>query len=100
MRCYLYDIDDCDIAFPLDKSISRVHTKIAISPLEPQHISKPGTAAKQVIMIQDCSKFGTWVNDDKVGPEGKAAKHGDLLKLGSADTVLKYLSFVCLVIVD
>ncbi|XP_062584813.1 uncharacterized protein LOC134246462 [Saccostrea cucullata] len=78
---YVVGRKDCEILLPVDPAVSRKHAQIKVSHAETS-ISKPDHLP--IILLTDLSKFGTWLNNDKLNKnEEKTLSDGDQITFGS-----------------
>jgi pSer/pThr/pTyr-binding forkhead associated (FHA) protein len=85
-QAYSVGRKDCDLLFPHDKSISRRQATIIVTPVN----DAKATTERQKLVIVDSSKFGTFVNKERMvkGVE-KELKEGDVIEFGVNGTQVK-----------
>ncbi|XP_045192150.2 nibrin-like [Mercenaria mercenaria] len=76
---YIVGRRDCDILLPGDPTVSRKHAELTVSHTE---ANLTNITRLPILKLKDISKFGTWVNGERVEGE-RILKDGDSVHFGS-----------------
>ncbi|XP_060590828.1 nibrin-like isoform X2 [Ruditapes philippinarum] len=78
-KVYIVGRRDCDILLPGDQTVSRKHAELTVSHSE---ANLANINRLPILKLKDISKFGTWVNGERVEGE-RILKDGDSIYFGS-----------------
>lgn len=78
-KVYIIGRRDCDILIPADASVSRKHAELSLSHTE---TNLTNVSKLPILRLKDISKFGTWVNGQRVEGE-RILQDGDSVYFGS-----------------